>query len=189
MTGVEAISNGVPAFAGRTPARQARNASQTLVIMVALLVTLFSRDDVSGLACRRGRLCVGRPHCHLADRPLRFPGALGWFFYVVQAATLLILIFAANTSFADFPRLASILARDTYLPALFAYRGERIAFNVGIGTLGILSAVVLVIFHGNVVALINLYALGVLPRSRFHSRAWSFTGCAVKTSLGGADGS
>jgi amino acid transporter len=161
MTGVEAISNGVPAFAGRTPARQARNASQTLVVMVALLVTLFL--GTTYLAWRVGAVAYvsGDPTVTSQIARFAFPGALGWFFYVVQAATLLILVFAANTSFADFPRLASILARDTYLPALFAYRGERIAFNVGIGTLGILSAVVLLIFRGNVVALINLYALGV----------------------------
>ncbi len=161
MTGVEAISNGVPAFAGRTPARQARNASQTLVIMVALLVTLFL--GTTYLAWRVGAVAYvsGDPTVTSQIARFAFPVALGWFFYVVQAATLLILVFAANTSFADFPRLASILSRDTFLPALFAYRGERIAFNVGIGTLGILSAVVLVIFRGNVVALINLYALGV----------------------------
>jgi hypothetical protein len=87
--------------------------------------------------------------------------ALGWFFYVVQTATLLILVFAANTSFADFPRLSAILARDSFAPALFAYRGERIAFSVGITALGVLSALVLAALQGNVVALINLYALGV----------------------------
>jgi amino acid transporter len=161
MTGVEAISNGVPAFAGNTPARQARAAAQTLVVMVALLVALFL--GTTYLAWRVGAVAnpSGDPTVTSQIARFAFPGALGWFFYVVQAATLLILVFAANTSFADFPRLASILARDTFLPALFAYRGERIAFNVGIGTLGILSAVVLAIFRGNVVALINLYALGV----------------------------
>lgn len=161
MTGVEAISNGVPAFAGRTPARQAQNASRTLVIMVALLVTLFL--GTTYLAWRVGAVAYasGDPTVTSQIARFAFPGALGWFFYVVQAATLLILVFAANTSFADFPRLASILSRDTFLPALFAYRGERIAFNVGIGTLGILSTVILLIFRGNVVALINLYALGV----------------------------
>jgi amino acid transporter len=161
MTGVEAISNGVPAFAGSTPAIQARHAAQTLVVMVGLLVTFFL--GTTYLAWRVGAVPypAGNPTVTSQIAHFAFPGALSWLFYVVQAATLLILVFAANTSFADFPRLASILARDTFLPAFFAYRGERIAFNVGIGTLGVLSAVILAIFRGNVVALINLYALGV----------------------------
>jgi amino acid transporter len=161
MTGVEAISNGVPAFAGSTPAIQARHAAQTLVVMVGLLVTFFL--GTTYLAWRVGAVPypAGNPTVTSQIAHFAFPGVLSWLFYVVQAATLLILVFAANTSFADFPRLASILARDTYLPAFFAYRGERIAFNVGIGTLGVLSAVILAIFRGNVVALINLYALGV----------------------------
>jgi amino acid transporter len=161
MTGVEAISNGVPAFAGSTPANQARHAAQTLVMMVGLLITFFL--GTTYLAWRVGAVPypAGNPTVTSQIAHFAFPGALGWLFYVVQAATLLILVFAANTSFADFPRLASILAGDTFLPAFFAYRGERIAFNIGIGTLGVLSAAVLAIFRGNVVALINLYALGV----------------------------
>jgi amino acid transporter len=161
MTGVEAISNGVPAFAGSTPANRARHAAQTLVIMVGLLVTFFL--GTTYLAWRVGAVPspTGDPTVTSQIARFAFSGALSWLFFVVQAATLLILVFAANTSFADFPRLASILAGDTFLPAFFAYRGERIAFNIGIGALGVLSAVVLAIFHGNVVALINLYALGV----------------------------
>jgi hypothetical protein len=81
--------------------------------------------------------------------------------YVVQAATLLILVFAANTSFAGFPRLAAILSRDGFLPAFFAYRGERLAFSTGILTLGGLGALLVWVFQGSVVALINLYAVGV----------------------------
>ena len=72
-----------------------------------------------------------------------------------------ILILAANTSFADFPRLSSILARDGYFPRQFAYRGERLAFNAGIMALALVSIVVLVIFGGDVNALIPLYAIGV----------------------------
>jgi amino acid transporter len=127
MTGVEAISNGVPAFAGQTPARQARHAAQTLVIMVALLVTLFL--GTTYLAWRVGAVAYpsGDPTVTSQIARFAFPRALGWFFYVVQAATLLILVFAANTSFADFPRLASILAR--YVPPSLlrlSWRADRL---------------------------------------------------------------
>ncbi|HLY30958.1 MAG TPA: amino acid permease, partial [Ktedonobacterales bacterium] len=90
-----------------------------------------------------------------------FTGPFAWLFYVVQVATLLILIFAADTSFAGFPRLLAILARDTFAPAIFSYRGERLAFTTGITVLGVLSAALLLVFQGNVTNLINLYALGV----------------------------
>lgn len=165
MTGVEAISNGVPAFEGESPAHQSRNAARTLVVMVSLLVTFFL--GTTYLAWRAGAVPHPSGDPTVTSQIARFAfsgtlsGALGWLFYVVQTATLLILVFAANTSFADFPRVSALLARDGYAPALFAYRGERLAFSVGIGTLGLVSAVVLAIFRGNVVALINLYALGV----------------------------
>jgi amino acid transporter len=161
MTGVEAISNGVPAFAGDTPAAQSRHAAQTLTVMVALLVTFFL--GTTYLAWRAGAVAFpnGDPTVTAQIARFAFQRPFGWLFYVVQTATLLILVFAANTSFADFPRLASILANDAFFPALFAYRGERIAFSVGIGVLGLVSTGVLLIFRGNVVALINLYALGV----------------------------
>jgi amino acid transporter len=161
MTGVEAISNGVPAFAGDTPAVQSKHAAQTLTVMIALLVSFFL--GTTYLAWRVGAVAFpnGDPTVTAQIARFAFQGSFGWLFYIVQAATLLILVFAANTSFADFPRLSSILARDTFFPALFAYRGERIAFSVGISALGIVSTGVLWIFRGNVVALINLYALGV----------------------------
>jgi hypothetical protein len=165
MTGVEAISNGVPAFAGDTPARQAHNAARTLTIMIALLVTFFL--GTTYLAWRVGAVAYPSGDPTVTSQIARFAyggsssPAFGWLFYVVQTATLLILVFAANTSFADFPRLSAILARDSFLPVFFAYRGERLAFSMGIGALGIVSTVVLLIFRGNVVALINLYALGV----------------------------
>lgn len=162
MTGVEAISNGVPAFTGRTPAEQSRHAARTLAVMVVLLVTFFL--GTTYLAWRVGAVSYPSGDPTVTSQIARFAfsgSALGWLFYVVQAATLLILVFAANTSFADFPRLSAILSRDGFAPALFAHRGERIAFSTGISVLGILSAIVLWVFQGNVVALINLYALGV----------------------------
>jgi amino acid transporter len=136
MTGVEAISNGVPAFIGQTRQAQAQRAAQTLVVMMALLVTFFL--GTTYLAWRIGAVPspTGEPTITAQIARFASSGAAGWLFYIVQAATLLILVFAANTSFADFPRLASILARDSFLPAFFAYRGERTAFSVGILLLG-----------------------------------------------------
>ena len=82
-------------------------------------------------------------------------------YYVLQFSTMGILILAANTSFADFPRLSSLLARDGFMPSRFAFRGERLAFNAGIVALAVLSIVVLAAFGGRVEALIPLYAIGV----------------------------
>ncbi len=159
MTGVEAISNSVPVFTGKDEQEQSRNAARTLVVMIAILVCFFL--GTTYLAWRLG----------IAPNPLSNPtvtGSIAAFtfdhsilFYLVQIATLLILVFAANTSFAGFPRLTSILAQDDFLPRFFEYRGERLAFNTGIIVLGALSIAVLVAFRGNVDNLINLYALGV----------------------------
>ncbi len=85
----------------------------------------------------------------------------GPLYYLVQAATMLIIILASNTSFADFPRLASLLARDRYLPQQLAHRGDRLVFSNGILLLGIFSCVLIVIFRGSTHALIPLYAVGV----------------------------
>src|SRR4029079_12934428 len=81
--------------------------------------------------------------------------------YILQLSTMGILVLAANTAFADFPRLASLLARDGYMPARFAFRGERLSFSAGIVALAILAIAVLAAFGGRVEALIPLYAIGV----------------------------
>ena len=78
-----------------------------------------------------------------------------------QIATLFILTLAANTSYADFPRLSSLLARDHFLPHQFAFRGDRLAFSIGIVSLAVLASLLLVVFKGDPTALINLYAVGV----------------------------
>ncbi|GAC1447036.1 MAG: hypothetical protein PVSMB4_01100 [Ktedonobacterales bacterium] len=157
MTGTEAISNGVPAF--KKP--EARNAARTLEWMVATLVVLFL--GTSYLAWRFGVEPVPsqQPTLDAQIAGLVFSGAFRWMFYLVQFATLLILVLAANTSFADFPRLSSILARDNFAPHQFRLRGDRLAFSVGIIVLALLSAGLLLAFQGNVNDLINLYALGV----------------------------
>ena len=157
MTGVEAISNGVPLFKKPEP----RNAARTLSWMIAILVTLFL--GTSYLAWRLGvaPFSSGEPTVTSQIAETVFTGTFGWMYYVLQFATLLILVLAANTSFSGFPWLSSILARDGFLPHQFSARGGRLAFTTGIVVLTLLSTSLMVIFHGNTVALINLYAVGV----------------------------
>ena len=83
------------------------------------------------------------------------------FLYLIQISTALLLVLAANTAFADFPRLLSILARDRFVPRLFAFRGDRLAFTGGIFLLSILAVVLIVVFRGSVTNLIPLYTVGV----------------------------
>lgn len=153
LTGIEAISNGVPAF--KRP--ESQNASITLAWMALLLTSFFlgitllanllqvqPADNIS-VAAQIGRVIFG-------EGPL---------FYLIQAFTALILILAANTSYADFPRLASILAKDRFLPHQFAFRGDRLAFSNGIVVLGGAASVLVILFNADVTRLIPLYAFGV----------------------------
>jgi amino acid transporter len=155
LTGIEAISNGVPAF--KKP--EARNASTTLVVMAALLTTMFLGTSVMAY------LYGVHPHANETVISqfgrIIFTGAFGWFYYVVQVTTALILVLAANTSFADFPRLASLLARDRFLPRQFANRGDKLVFSNGIVILAIFSSVLVAAFGGDTSRLIPLYAVGV----------------------------
>ena len=154
MTGTEAVANGVPAF--KPPEWQ--NARTTMLIMSVLLGTMFL--GTSFLAHVSGALpsASGESVLSQIGRSVYGPGPL-W--YVLQLSTMGILVLAAQTSFADFPRVASILAKDGYFPRQFAYRGERLAFNAGIVALAIVSVVLVVAFRGRVEALIPLYAIGV----------------------------
>ena len=124
MTGTEAISNGVPAF--KRP--ESKNARATLVWMGVLLGHDVPGDVVPGDADRRGPGRRPRRCSRSSAGPIFGIGPL-W--VVLQVATALILVLAANTSFADFPRLASILARDRFLPRGFQFRGDRLAFTAG----------------------------------------------------------
>ena len=155
MTGVEAISNGVPAF--KKP--ESDNAAKTLVVMIATLVTLYL--GITYLAWRFGVLPFASQNPTLDSQIAALLFGNGPMYFIIQFATLVILVLAANTSFADFPRLSSILARDGFLPHQFAFRGDRLAFTTGIVVLSLLSIMLLVAFNGNTDALINLYALGV----------------------------
>jgi amino acid transporter len=154
MTGVEAISNGVQAF--HEPV--SKNAAKTLVWMVAILMSMFL--GITFLAHVTGIHPTENGETVLSQLARAVVGQ-GWFYYVIQAATALILLLAANTSYADFPRLASLIARDGFLPRQLANRGDRLVFSNGIVFLGFLAAALVVHYGGETHALIPLYAVGV----------------------------
>ena len=157
LTGTEAISNGIPAF--KKP--EARNAATTLTWMVIILGTLFIGTTVLAMSYHLEAVPTGNPTVIGQMAKLVFTGPLYFMFPVFQLATLFILTLAANTSYADFPRLSSLLARDHFLPHQFAFRGDRLAFSIGIVFLAIMASLLLVIFKGDTTSLINLYAVGV----------------------------
>ncbi|MFI5261360.1 MAG: APC family permease [Candidatus Limnocylindrales bacterium] len=154
MTGTEAVANGVPAF---KPVEW-RNARTTMLVMAVLLATMYL--GTSFLAHVSGALPAASGESVLSQIGRSVYGA-GPLWYILQLSTMGILVLAANTSFADFPRVASILAKDGYFPRQFAFRGERLAFNAGIVALALVSIVLVVAFNGQVEALIPLYAIGV----------------------------
>src|SRR5215210_1602559 len=166
LTGVEAVSNGIPAFA--PPA--SRNAAATLVIMGGLAITMFA--GITGLAMAAD--------VHMAENARDLVGlapgagqktALGQVglatfgdsapFYLLQGFTAAILILAANTAFNGFPVLASLLGRDNYLPHQLANRGDRLVFSNGVVLLALVAAALIVVFNAEVTRLIQLYILGV----------------------------
>ncbi len=162
MTGTEAISNGVPAFRKS----ESGNAATTLLWMAGILASLFV--GITWLATRfhvvyweqDGRTAPAVID-QLSSAVFGRSGGGAVLYYLMQGATAAILVLAANTSFADFPRLASILARDRFLPRQLQNRGERLVFSSGIVLLGLAAGVLLVLFRGSVDRLIPLYALGV----------------------------
>jgi len=154
LSGVEAISNGVTAF--RKPAP--KNAATTLVWMAAILGSTFlavcyiaswmhpTPSETESALSTMGRALFG------GSNPL---------YYLLQFSTMAILVLAANTAYADFPRLAAIIGGDGYLPRQFAARGDRLVFSNGILILAAAASLLLIVFNGDVTALIPLYALGV----------------------------
>ena len=153
MTGIEAVSDGVPAF--RVP--EARTARRVLLALGGILIVLFL--GISALVHAFGVVPMEGETVNSQLARLVFGESP--LYYFIQGVTMLILILAANTSFADFPRLASFLARDRFIPRQFANRGDRLAYSNGIIILALLSIGLLVAFQGNTHALIPLYALGV----------------------------
>jgi len=155
LSGVEAVSNGVPAF--RKP--ESKNAAATIAIMGAVLGGCFL--GVSVLAARLKPFRGDQDATGIALMAEHIYGGKGVLFWITQIATFAILILAANTAYADFPRLSSIISRDGYLPRQLANRGDRLVFSNGVIFLALLAGVLIVVFKGNISSLIPLYAFGV----------------------------
>lgn len=157
LTGIEAIADGVPAF--KKP--ESRNAAITLVIMAVILCTMFLGTTV--LANAYHIIPDGSREPETANSQLArvIFGNGSLFYYVLQVATMLILVLASNTAFADFPRLSYFLSRDRFLPRQFAQRGDRLVFSNGVLALGIFSALLVIAFGAREQSLLHLYAVGV----------------------------
>ena len=152
LTGVEAISNGIPAF--KPPST--RNAQKTLIVMAVLMGILFT--GTIGLTQYFG-VVAGANETILSALARQILGT-GPMYYLVQIATLLILSVAANTSFNDFPRISSVLARDRYMPNQFVLLGDRLVFSNGIMILSLLTGFLIVVSGGSSHALVPLFAIG-----------------------------
>jgi len=158
LTGIEAVADGVPAFEKPEP----KNASKTLVWMAVILGTSFLglsvlAQKIQPIKDHEGNIKITA----LAQMAEQVYGGRNIFFYITQFATFGILILAANTAYADFPRLSSIIAKDNFLPRQLMNRGDRLVFSNGIIFLGIAASVLVFAFGGIVNALIPLYAVGV----------------------------
>lgn len=152
LTGIESISNGVPVF--KSPSD--KNAGQTLTVMALLMGALFLgsiglTQALGVIAGTQETILSALAHRILGDGPL---------YFLIQIATLLILTVAANTSFAGFPRLAAVLAKDGFIPRQFTALGDRLVFANGIVILAAATAALIVIFHGDPHLLIPLFAVG-----------------------------
>ena len=153
MTGIEAISNAVPAF---KPVEW-RNARTTLTWMIGLLIAMFvgiiAVVHLDGIAPQSGQTVLSQlAHLEFGSGPL---------YVYAQAATALVLLLAADTAYNDFPRVMFLLARDRFAPTSFLKMGDRLAFNNGIVFLSLVATLVFVAFSGNTSSLIPLYAVGV----------------------------
>lgn len=157
MTGVEAVSNGVPLF--REP--KVRNARLTLTTIVLILGCLLI---AVGYLCRDYHIIAMNQeqpgYQTILSQLLIAVAGRGAFYYVATAGILVILAFSANTSFADFPRVCRLLAEDGFLPSVFAIRGRRLVYSMGIGILAVFSGLLLAIFGGITEKLIPLFAVG-----------------------------
>lgn len=162
LTGVEAISDGVQAFKDPAP----RNAAKTLLLMAFILAGLVL--GITYMTSYYQVLPRINEHGEIVEtltsrmaRAVLEGTPFEWFYYVVQVATTAILILAANTAYADFPRLSSILANARYAPRQLANLGDRLVFNNGIILLGVISSLLIIYFRGDTHALIPLYAVSV----------------------------
>jgi amino acid transporter len=157
MTGVEAVSNGVPLFAEP----KVKRARATLTIIVMTLAVLLAGIAYLSRAYHIGAMSQEQPGYQsvISQMVLAVLGK-GLFYYVTIASVLCVLVLSANTSFADFPRVCRLLAEDDYLPDAFAHRGRRLVYSTGIIVLAVVSAVILILFRGITDKLIPLFAVG-----------------------------
>ena len=157
LTGIEAISDGVPAF--KKP--ESRNASITLLIMIVLLSAMFMGTTILADAYHIIPDGAAEPETANSQLARAIFGNGSLFYYILQASTMLILVLASNTAYADFPRLSYFLAVDRFLPRQFAQRGDRLVFSNGVIFLGVVAAILVVLFDAREQALLPLYAVGV----------------------------
>jgi amino acid transporter len=155
LTGIEAISDGVQAF--KPP--ESRNAAITMVAMGLIAMALFL--GITFLATHMYLVPVGHGESILSQMTRRVTGG-GIIYFWVQFFTAGILFLAANTGYQDFPRLGSFLARDGFLPRWMQNRGDRLVFSSGIMVLAIVSSIMVIIFRADEIAMLPLYALGVM---------------------------
>jgi len=153
MTGIEAISNGVQVF--EPP--ESKNAGHTMIIMAALMAALF----LGSIGLTQGLGVIASADETILSALSRKLFGFGFFYLLIQISTMLILVVAANTSFAGFPRLSAILAADGYLPRQFTNLGDRLVYNNGILSLSLVTGVLIVFFNGDTHTLIPLFAVGV----------------------------
>lgn len=155
LTGIEAISNGVKAF--KPP--ESHNAAKTMVAMGAIAMSLFV--GITFLSTRMHLVPVEHGESILSQMTRQITGS-GIIYYWVQIFTALILFLAANTGYQDFPRLSSFLAKDGFMPRWMQNRGDRLVFSSGILVLAVISSIIVVAFHADEIAMLPLYALGVM---------------------------
>ncbi|MEN6571854.1 MAG: APC family permease [Anaerolineaceae bacterium] len=168
LTGVEAISNGITAFKHPT----SKNAGQTLIIMSVILTTLLLA--ITYLAIQIGGL-PSEDETLISQLARTAFHSRGIFYILAISSTTVILMMAANTAFADFPRLSALIAQDGFMPRQFAYRGSRLVYSRGIAALAIIASLLIFAFNASVSRLIPLYAIGV-----FLSFTLSQSGMAVR---------
>jgi len=170
LTGVEAISNGIPAF--KEP--RSKNAGKTLLWMSTILGVLLL--GIAFLAVQIGAL-PSESETVISQLARTVSGNRGLFYLITISATTIILIMAANTAFADFPRLSAIVANDGFLPRQLSYRGSRLVYSRGIVALAMIASLLVIVFKASVTGLIPLYAIGVflsfsLSQSGMARRWW-----------------
>ena len=185
MTGVEAVSNGVPLFAEP----RVKRAEWALTIIVATLGVLLAGIAYLSHAYHIGAMDQQQPgYQSILSQMVSAVLGHGAIYYITIASVLSVLILSANTSFADFPRVCRLLAEDDFLPAGFANRGRRLVYSLGISVLAVFSGVVLVIFGGITDRLIPLFAIGAfgaftLSQAGMVAHWWRKRGPGARVSL------